>query len=79
MSLPLLHKGIFLQHLSWYKQNNKYIHNKIAGVKNADISNGDRETINNEQQTENNCSFKIKENNATEVESKTTIEMLKKI
>ena len=62
-------RGIFLKHLSLHKQNNKYIRKEIAGVKNTGISDGERETRNNKQQTENNHSFKIKKNNATEVES----------
>ena len=62
-------KGIFLKHLSLHEQNNKYKRNEIVGVKNTDISDGDRETINNKQQTENNHSFKIQKNNAAEVES----------
>ena len=51
-------KGIFLKHLSLHKQNNKYFLNEIADLKNTDISDMERETINNEQQTQNNRSFK---------------------
>ena len=62
-------KRIFLKHLSLHKQNKKYIRNEIVGLKNMDISDEDRETINIKQQTENNPSFKIKKNNAAEDES----------
>ena len=62
-------KGIFLKHLSLHEENKKYIRNEIVGVKNTDISDEDRETINIKQQTENNRLFKIKKNIATEGES----------
>ena len=52
-----------------HEQNKKYIRNEIVGVKNTDISNEDRETMNIKHQTENNPSFKIKKNIAAEVES----------
>ena len=55
-------KGIFLKHLSLHEQNKKYIRNEIVGVKNTDIIDEDRETINIKQKTENNPSFKIKKN-----------------
>ena len=41
-------KGIFLKHLSLHKQNNKYFRIKIADLKNTDISDMERETINND-------------------------------
>ena len=55
-------KGIFLKHLSLHEQNKKYIRNEIVGVKNTDIIDEGRETINIKQKTENNPSFKIKKN-----------------
>ena len=62
-------KGIFLKHLSLHEQNKKFIRNEIVGVITTVISDVDRDTINNKQQTENSHSFKIKKNNAEEVES----------
>ena len=60
ISLPFFQKSIFLKHLSLNEQNNKYIRNEMVLVKNTDISERDRETINNKQQAENNRLFKTR-------------------
>ena len=61
------------------EQNNKYIRNEIVVVKNTDISERDRETINNKQQAESNRLFKTRKRiTPKKLKFKTKMEVLNK-